>query len=316
MSIFVSVAAYRDPQLVPTVLDCLAAADRPDELRVVVNWQHLDGDEDVAELRADPRVTVLDVDARDSRGAGWARARIQRHYRDEDWYLQVDSHTRFAPGWDSRLVAMAAETGAAKPILTCYPPSFDPAAEFDGAGEPTLIFITGWNGDGLPVLEQVPIPGWREAAGPLPARFLAAGFLFAPGSFVREVPYDERIYFQGEEITLAVRAFTSGYDLFHPTEVLAWHYYVREGAARHWVDHQTRGVEGFWYDLDRAGRRRALALLRYAMVGGLGVGRERTVADYQRYAGIDFTTCTATPEALAGTVPAGRVPAGTALVTA
>lgn len=302
MSIFVSVAAYRDPQLVPTVLDCLAAADRPDELRIVVNWQHLDGDGDVPELRADPRVTVLDFDARDSRGAGWARAKIQRHYAGEDWYLQVDSHTRFAPGWDTRLVAMAARTGAAKPILSCYPPSYDPAATFDGAGEPTLIFISGWNGDALPVLEQVRIPGWREATGPVRARFVAAGFLFAPGSFVRDVPYDPRIYFQGEEITLAVRAFTSGYDLFHPVEVLAWHYYIREGAPRHWMDHQARD-DSFWYDLDRAGRRRALTMLRYAMVGGLGVGQQRTVADYQRYAGIDFGATTATPEALAATIP-------------
>lgn len=47
------------------------------------------------------------------------------------------------------------------------------------------------------------------------------------------------------------------------------------------------------------------------MVGELGVGRVRTVADYQRYAGVDFATATATPEALAGTIPADP-----ALVTA
>ncbi|WBB80446.1 N-acetylglucosaminyltransferase [Micromonospora sp. WMMD882] len=302
MSVFVSVAAYRDPELAPTVRDCLAKADRPDEVRVVVNWQHL-GDEDVSALRADPRVTVLEFDARHSRGVCWARAQIQRHYVDSDWYLQVDSHTRFAPGWDSRLIAMAGRTGAAKPVLTCYPPTYDPAVEFTGGGEPTLIFLSGWTDDGLPRFQHFRIPGWRERTAPVPARFVAAGFLFAPGSFVREVPYDERIYCQGEEINLATRAYTWGYDLFHPVEVLAWHYYVRQGQARHWMDHRTPGAD-HWHRRDRAGRRRVRTLLRYPVTGGFGAGPARTMADYQAYAGVDFATCSATADTLAGRLPA------------
>ncbi|WJK43725.1 GlcNAc-transferase family protein [Solwaraspora sp. WMMA2056] len=301
MSIFVSVAAYRDPELVPTVLDCLAKADRPDELRVVVNWQHL-GDEDVSPLRADPRVTVLEFDARHSRGVCWARAEIQRSYVDSDWYLQVDSHTRFAPGWDTRLVAMAERTGAAKPILSCYPPAYDPNLEFVGAGEPTLIFLTGWTDDGLPRFGHFRIPGWREATTPIRARFVAAGFLFAAGTLVRDVPYDRHIYCQGEEINLATRAFTWGYDLFHPVEVLAWHYYVRPDRVRHWMDHGGPG-DDHWYAWDRAGRRRVATLLRYPMVGGFGSGPVRSMAAYQEYAGIDFRTRTGTPDAMLGRVP-------------
>ncbi|GLY23763.1 GlcNAc-transferase family protein [Micromonospora sp. NBRC 101691] len=314
MSIFVSVAAYRDPELVPTVLDCLAKADHPDELRIVVNWQHLGG-EDVSALRADPRVTVLEFDARRSRGVCWARAQIQRSYVDSDWYLQVDSHTRFAPGWDTRLIAMAEQTGAAKPILSCYPPTYDPAVEFTGGGEPTLIFLSGWTHDGLPRFKHFRIPDWQEATAPVPARFVAAGFLFAPGSFVREVPYDERIYYQGEEINLATRAFTWGYDLFHPVEVLAWHYYIRENQLRHWMDHRAPGAD-YWYDLDRAGRRRVSTLLRYTMVGGFGAGPVRSMAEYREYAGIDFVRRTATAETLAGRLPARpeapRAPVGSA----
>ncbi|WP_431923508.1 GlcNAc-transferase family protein [Micromonospora wenchangensis] len=301
MSIFVSVAAYRDPELVPTVLDCLAKADRPDELRIVVNWQHR-GDEDVSALHGDPRVTVLEFDARRSRGVGWARAQVQRRYVDSDWYLQVDSHTRFAAGWDTRLIAAAGLTGVAKPVLSCYPPAYDPAREFTGGGEPTLIALHGWTHDGLPRFRHVPIPGWQRAGGPVRARFVAAGFLFAPGSFVGEVPYDERIYYQGEEINLATRAFTWGYDLFHPVEVLAWHHYGREDQARHWRDHRTPG-DGHWYDLDRAGRRRVATLLRYVIVGGFGAGPVRPMSAYQEYAGIDFGRRTATEATLAGRVP-------------
>ncbi len=41
-------------ELVPTVLDCLAKARQPHDLRVVVCWQHL-GDEDISAIAGDPR---------------------------------------------------------------------------------------------------------------------------------------------------------------------------------------------------------------------------------------------------------------------
>lgn len=302
MTIFVSVAAYRDAELVPTVLDCLGKAGYPDELRIVVCWQHL-GDEDVSAIAGDPRVRLLDVDARRSRGVCWARAEIMREYAGEDWFLQVDSHTRFAPGWDSRLIDMAGQTGAAKPILSCYPPSYDPAVEFSGAGEPTELVVEHFSTDGLPVFGQRVIADWAARASPVPARFVAGGFLFAPGSLAREVPYDPNLYFHGEEITISARAYTWGYDLFHPVEVLSWHFYTRPEWPRHWTDHLGgTGVQD-WPRLDRASRRRAMTILRFPSVGRFAMGPVRSAADYERYAGLDLRQGTATPEAMTGGAP-------------
>jgi hypothetical protein len=292
VTIFVSVASYRDPELVPTVLDCLAKAARPDELRVVVNWQHRGGlDGDVSAIAGLPQVTVLDRDARDSRGACWARAQVMAEYRGEDWYLQVDSHTRFAMGFDVRLVELAERTKAPKPVLSCYPPAYEPASA-QVAGVPSELYCDGWTGDGLPILAQRTIEGWQHRDAPVPARFVAAGFLFAPGSFASEVPYDPDIYFQGEEPTLSARAWTWGYDLFHPAEVLSWHHYLRTDSPRHWDDAQT------WSELDRLSRRRVATLLRYPSVGRFAMGPARPMSAYQDYAGIDFRARTLDPAPL------------------
>lgn len=299
MTIFVSVAAYRDPELVPTVLDCLAKARRPDDLRIVVCWQHL-GDEDISAISKDPRVRILDFDARESRGACWARAEAMAHHAGEDWFLQVDSHTRFAPDWDARLIAAATATGAAKPLLSCYPPMYDPAEEFTGAGVPTEIIVNGWTDDGIPTLGQRAI---EEPSGkPRQALFVAAGFLFAPGSLAQEVPYDPGLYFQGEEISVAVRSFTWGYDLFHPTEVVAWHYYIRQDRPRHWTDHASDDLRTNWFARHRASMRRTASLLRYPMIGRFGVGQLRTVADYEAYSGCDFHRLTWTDPSLPETL--------------
>jgi hypothetical protein len=281
VTIFVSVAAYRDPELVPTVLDCLANARHPDDLRIVVNWQHR-GDEDVSAIAAIPQVHLLDRDARDSRGAGWARSEVMSEYRGEDWYLQVDSHTRFAPDFDVRLIELAARTKARKPILSCYPPMYDPSGEEAQGDVPSELFLKRWTDDGLPLLAQRTIENWEHLDAPVPARFLAAGFLFAPGSFAREVPYDPDIYFQGEEATLSARAYTWGYDLFHPTEVLSWHYYIRSTSPRHWTDTPD------WFPRDRASRRRVATLLRYPSVGRLAMGPVRPLSDYEQYANLSF----------------------------
>ena len=54
-SFFVSIAAYRDPDLLPTIADCLAKARHPDRLRFGICWQY--GPE-LAGLRAADRPAV------------------------------------------------------------------------------------------------------------------------------------------------------------------------------------------------------------------------------------------------------------------
>lgn len=40
-AIFVQIASYRDPELVPTLIDLIAQAESPESLRIVVCWQHV-----------------------------------------------------------------------------------------------------------------------------------------------------------------------------------------------------------------------------------------------------------------------------------
>jgi len=119
-SIFVQVASYRDPQLIPTLHSLIRQAARPDRLRVVVCWQHgLDemigmffahgfshwqvvkyGGLTVHRLMfAQATVELIDVPAMESQGACWARHLIQQQYAGEAYTLQIDSHHRFVQGW-------------------------------------------------------------------------------------------------------------------------------------------------------------------------------------------------------------------------
>ena len=101
--IFVQIAAYRDPELVPTVQDCIAKAAGPDRLTFGICWQHAAG-ESIDPLLGDDRMRVIAVDASRARGPCWARNQLQRLYDGEEYTLQIDSHHRFAEDWDEFLV--------------------------------------------------------------------------------------------------------------------------------------------------------------------------------------------------------------------
>ena len=104
--IFVSIASYRDPQLIPTVEDCMCKARRPEGLRFGICWQH-GVEQTVLPFLQDERFRIRDVPWRESQGACWARAEVMKLWRGEDWFLQVDSHCRFAVGWDETLIRIA-----------------------------------------------------------------------------------------------------------------------------------------------------------------------------------------------------------------
>ncbi len=121
------------------------------------------------------------------------------------------------------------------------------------------------------------------------ARFLSAHLLFSLGDFVREVPYDPDLYFVGEEINLTIRAYTYGYDFFHPPEIIVWHEYERNNRGVHWKDHvEERGVERAWRERDTVSRQKIVRFLADPWVGPFGCGSVRTFADYEAYAGISF----------------------------
>ena len=110
-TIFISIASYRDPQLVPTVEDCLARARHPERLRFGICWQH-GADETGLPWTDDPRFRIIDVDWKDSRGVCWARAEVMKRYNGETFYLQLDSHHRFADDWDVTAIDELQRTGS------------------------------------------------------------------------------------------------------------------------------------------------------------------------------------------------------------
>jgi hypothetical protein len=303
LRIFISIAAYRDPELLPTVLDCLAAARYPGQCRFGICWQH-GPEEGPLPFSGDRRFRIIEVDWRQSQGACWARAEIMRLWENEEYYLQLDSHHRFAQNWDIELLRYADMADSPRPIITTYGAPFTPGLPQTLTTAPYQVNFDRFTEEGIAVFRPAPVPGSYGRGRPLRARFLSAHFLFTSGSFIKEVPYDPEVYFTGEEISLGIRAFTHGYDLFHPPAVIIWHEYTRSYRRKHWDDHiKAPGLDIAWYERDAASKNKVSDLLMRPYTGRFAFGTVRSFQEYESYAGLNFQYRLASDTTLRGEEP-------------
>jgi hypothetical protein len=224
-SIFVSIANYKDPEAPETVKSLLANQSGGNDIRIVVLTQG-----EPAEFPEDARVQQIVVDPWQSEGACWARHVIQTQYLGEDYHLQIDSHTQFAPGWDTMMLEDHA-LGGPKSIITTYLSGY----EFVDAGDPTPEGgfrhderrITRWprpsaldvhDRDGLPSATPYFIDTKEELTETL---YYSGHWAFSSGRLIVDVPYDPGLFFHGEEITYAIRAYCAGYNLYVPRRWVA-----------------------------------------------------------------------------------------------
>jgi len=292
--IFIQIASYRDPQLVPTIKDCIKNAKKPENLVFSIAWQRSVDDEwdNLDEFNGDERFKILDINYKDSKGACWARNTLQQQYDGEEYTLQLDSHHRFAENWDDdciKMIKQLQKKGHKKPLLTGYVSSFDP--DNDPAGriqQPWKMNFDRFIPEGAVFFLPATIDDYKERTEPIPARFYSAHFCFTLGSFVKEVPHDPEYYFHGEEISIAVRAYTWGYDLFHPHKTVVWHEYTRKGRKKQWDDDKQ------WVTKNVSCHKRNRKLfemdgeVKDIDFGIYDFGKERSLEDYERYAGISF----------------------------
>jgi hypothetical protein len=310
VKICVQIASYRDPQLPTTIASLLANADRPDQFTFGICWQH--GPEEDANIYDDnPAFRVFKVPFAKSRGLCWARSITNKLINGEDLTLQIDSHHRFAPSWDTLMLADYASACKLSnmPILTTYLTPFDPENPKDASNVPTIMSQYKFHDNGL--LGSMPsyIQNHAQLGGKVSrTRLMSCHFYLVDVSFVKDVPYDDQLYFGGEieEVSLSVRAWTRGYDFFSPTrDTYCWHEYTRANRPKHWNDHVD------WYVQDLTSRERVLHMCgtqhceRLGDLGVYGVGAVRTLAQYEEFIGISFEKKEISKETLNSDEPVG-----------
>ena len=295
MTILISIASYRDPELVRTIKSAIDNAANPEQLYFSVVIQDLPND--IPDLSWVKNLRLITMHPREARGAGYARSIAMTQYNNEDYYLQIDSHTLFAKNWDALCIEQhkkAQEISKNNKIILSYFPlpyhiednnkiSFvtkDKQKPFYPTKQtPTLNRRNEWTAKRLEFSD-------KQRRMPEQSSTVLAGFVFSTGDIVKEIPYDPEISFFGEEICFAMRAWTRGWDIYSPCVDIIYHFYHRGNYKKIWKDRNIRKLS--WKELEDISKAKQKLVLCGIEKGTFGAGDYRHIKAYEKLVGVDF----------------------------
>jgi len=319
-TVFLKVASYRDELCHLTIADAFDKATHPERLFVGVVQQNGPGDvpclhSDAVDLcppgaspsteaptlcRWASHVRLFKQHAKDATGPTFARHVGDRLYRGEYFVLQTDAHMTFVTGWDEDVIGQYDAAQNDRAILTTYPTEVEGSLDADGHSlhrTSPVMCATAFTGEGLlrhgSAIEIYPMFGPKA---PVLHPFWAAGFSFSRGHLTVRVPYDccTPMMFQGEEIDVAARAWTAGYDMYTPHNSVAFHPYNRkskphmfwENTARHKGEGMRSAIR-VQALIEMAPNPAALAGYDSTDAARYGLGTVRSVDDFYALFGLD-----------------------------
>ncbi|GAM23360.1 hypothetical protein SAMD00019534_065350 [Acytostelium subglobosum LB1] len=316
-TIFVSLASYRDVWCSDTINYLFKNADHPEnvfiglvdqgsELLEVVEPEHPSYPNSLCYrgltvspelIKSNVRRVTLEKDK--ARGPTLARHLASTLYRNEMYFMQIDSHLRFIKGWDTfamsnhwslRGIAPTCKHGVPKAILTHYPMPWEesnPGLPSDDQHQVPRLCKAIFHDQGLITFNSFILPATKI---PKECPFAAAGFFFAPGEIMDSVPYDPHLpnMFEGEEILHSARLWAAGFRFYGPTLNLCYHYYIREKHPKFWDDNKTYynemsdSTERGKYILGLVHDEVDLTLPKYSELDKYGMSK-KTAADFWNY---------------------------------
>lgn len=245
-TIFVSVPSYRDDECKDTVWDMYDKADRPEAIFAGVVQQNKYEEEDCFDKCPDCKrrkdsghIRVKNYDFSEARGPCFARYQASKLWSGEEYFMEIDSHTRFVRGWDSILMEQLRACGDPKAIIAGYPPTAGQLADIqkDNFRSFPMMCNVKFNEDGLPQVTAQIVPAPADGR-PVPIAFAGANLMVMPHQALFDAPFDPHLSFLffGEELLHSARLWTAGYNFYAPVKVFASHHYGRNGKPKFWDD--------------------------------------------------------------------------------
>ena len=279
------------------------------------------------------RIRIIFIDHKLSNGPCWARHIVGSLWQGEKYLLQTDSHMRFVSDWDKYLCQKLEEcrkinwitkyenltnqkskesesvktNNYSKPILTAYPlpyklpcnPQGDkPYFELPNSNHTTLLKPSCFENNGMlkQSANRVLVPSTEENQC-LPSKLWAAGFSFSDAQVLRDVPYPPNLpgLFIGEEILMASRFYTNGYDFWTPARSVCFHLWERAHRPT-FRENESKETNNSKQNANKIKSERMVrSMLRMQHHEdttlndtGYGLGSVRNLEDFQKRVGVSF----------------------------
>lgn len=287
--ILVEIAAYKDPELLNTVNSAIIQADYPDRIYFSICYQNDDKtDYKILKQMKNCKIKYLKED--EARGSCYARYLCQQMIDDEKYIYQIDSHMRFVKHWDTKMIEQLLSLNDEKAFISFYPSSCTeemmtlPLNDnvFDNPTSGGIMCVGNFRENDSPFVETKCIGLDSTDKKPQKNPFVAAGNLFSFSEIHKTILYDPLMYFYGDELPMAIRYYTHGWTNYCFGESYIYHQYERKNHSLPIVNNSTD------IEIDRF--KQLLNLNNEDIdLGEFGLGNERTIKDFEKFSGIDFS---------------------------
>lgn len=242
-TIYISITSLDDSELIPTVLGAFSSAQNPERVFVGLHLYSAESlknsfVEKVSRYAKNIRLRFTEISKEnfpEMSGVGKGRKRALDLYDNEDYMLQVDSHSFFANKWDETLISTLEEAKGfvknKKTILTAYAGYY----KFNALGK-RVWCEEDENGDGFTGNLLLPryvsderyydtIPVWtvysEKQMKSFPGKFIPAtkfnaNFAFGDSEWAKNTGLYEDAEFFEEEVLQTLNLIKLGYTLVFP----------------------------------------------------------------------------------------------------
>ena len=298
-SIFVQIGCYRDKELNKTISDAIAKSSKNININFGVHNCYLTENEAIVRTKYASNSKILIKHSLAPNNLGIQRSRYFAHtfYDGEDYYVQIDAHMRFAKYWDEILINQhkyLKSCGLHKPLVTGVFQSYDYIGGkeyFSGDKQPRIFYFYEEHNNfanyylpsqGVCIVDK----GCTYTAG------IGGAFIFTEGSFHKINP-TKNINFINEEPTIAMRAFTHGFDLVADESFSVYHFsgYDMNGHERRNRAHLD--FPELWRNIvDGSSRSEWKKMIDSWEIGPFGFGEERTLEEWSRFSRLNYVNKT------------------------
>lgn len=291
-TIFINIPSYHDPEIWETVDNFYTNAKHPERVYFGITNQT-----DNKELHQEVLARFLNVKMdiiEPGSIVGCQPARINSHklYDSQDYYLNMDSHMRCIKNWDEELIndfeKLQEREGPS--VITCYAAPYnkdengnDIIEDIDYA---TSFYMQEHNVDHFKKFGIPQFCAYNQNYGiEIPSPYVSGHFFFTSRQAIIDSPFVKEIMFTEEEIFMAVRFFTAGYNLYNPKRTYVYHRYGRNGRKLFWEDFPE-----VWYKKDIESRDFANNVLQNNIINNEnGLLSKRTLSEFESYSGLRFS---------------------------
>jgi hypothetical protein len=290
-SIFIQIPSYHDYEIGRTIRDAIKKSSGNNTINFGLHVSYYrNNDLDIPIL---DNVKVKISEAPDNLGQGTSRHIANEFYNGEDYYLQIDSHTRFEKNWDESLIENYNfyKGLGLKTVISAYPGSYEYGENgLNILNEKAHIPYTDFVEE-LSFQDNCHIPHQRAVpnlSNNIFTRSVSGGSIFSDGSIASIKP-NKDMYFWGEEILTAVRLYTHGYDLLLPKKQNLYHLYYDKSRGEKNLRRQVgEDFPDLIKQIDDKSKYELGRILDNKIIGPDALGSVRTLEEYQTFAGINF----------------------------